>query len=269
MGYLREETMRLIKKYGIRPKKKYSQSFLICDTVARDLVNFLNLKETDTVLEIGAGLGLLTGMIAEKCAKVIAVEIDSLLVDIMKKETLSKYDNIEIIEGDILEIRIPKVNKVFSNVPYHISSPLLFKLAQDAKFEFAILVFQKEFAYRLIANPGSKSYGRLSIATQAFFDIELLKLIPKYCFYPVPEVDSMAVKLVPSRKIPENKSEDFLNLIRKIFPYRNKLVSKALKIAYGNRDYFLFEKNIPRNLLSKRVRELTISDVLILLDTIS
>jgi len=268
MGYLRKETLRLLRKYGIRPKKKYSQSFLICDDIARKLVNFLNLKKTDIVLEIGSGLGLITKMIAEKCMKVIAVEIDRSLADIMKKEILIKYNNIEVIEEDILKIKIPKVNKIFSNVPYHISSPLLFKLAREAKFEIAILVFQKEFAYRLIAKPGSKNYGRLSIAAQVFFDIELLKVIPRQCFYPVPEVDSIAVKLIPSRKIPENLTDDFLDFVRRIFPYKNRLVKKALKIAYGNKKCDLTGKDIPQNLRLKRVRELTINDVVMLLEIV-
>ncbi|HDH06796.1 MAG TPA: ribosomal RNA small subunit methyltransferase A, partial [Thermoproteales archaeon] len=260
MDYLKKRTLELLKRYNIRPKKRLGQSFLICDSTASLILDLLELKPTDTVLEIGSGLGLLTAMIAEKSYKVIAVEIDPILVKVMH-EILANYINVEIIEANILDIVIPPVDKVFSNVPYYISSQLLFKLAKEMKFKKSILVFQKEFAQRLVATPSSRNYGRLSIMAQTFFNIKLIKIISKYCFYPVPEVDSAIVELTPNLKIPKEVINDFADLVTKIFSYRNKLLRKAIRISYGQQLIKFLEREGFSNVLHKRVRDLSIDDI--------
>jgi len=226
------------------------------------MISYASVTPEDVVLEVGAGLGFLTQLLAERCGRVIAVEIDGRLIAVLRDELRDKR-NVELVHGDVLKTRLPRFNKVVSTPPYSISSPLLFWLF-DRPFDCAVLAFQEEFARRLSAQVGSKDYSRLTVATYYRADAELLDFVPKGAFYPPPDVDSVVVRLKP--RAPPFKVKDektFFELVRIMFTQRNKKVrnavlpfllkqriakEKALKLA----DSLLFHE--------KRVRELAPED---------
>lgn len=228
MSLLRE-TRKILNIYGIRPKKRLSQNFLINDRVLDKIIQYALINKSDKVLEIGAGLGFLTERLAKKAGQVIAVEIDPKLVKILIKR-LHKYKNVIILEGDVLKIETPEFNKVVSIPPYSISSPLLFWLFRK-NFEIAVLTFQEEFARRLVAPVNTKDYGRLTVSVYCHAEIELLEPVPKEYFWPIPEVNSIIVRLKP-RRMPfyvENR-EEFLNFLKDVFTQRNKKLRNAVYI---------------------------------------
>lgn len=255
-----KELKTLFREYNIYPKKKLSQSFLINPVLIDWQLEFGDLTSEDEVLEIGAGIGILTLRLAQNAKKVVAVEIDKKMVEILKKR-LDNYDNIEIIQSDILELddSIFKDKKVISNPPYKISSPLLFKLF-TTKYKIAVLTLQKEFAERLVAKPNSKEYGKISVNSYLHANIEFLKVVPNTFFYPIPKVDSALVKIRPKNLKWQIKNEEFYReLVNTLFSQKNKVLEKVLKNSLKKR--IDMEKiheiisNIPYN--QKRIRELT------------
>jgi len=259
---LLKETKRLFRLHKFFPKKRLGQSFLIDNDLLRRLVSYVSLSNADVVLEAGAGLGFLTRLLAQKCRKVVAVEIDSKLIKILK-EVLHDLRNIDLIEGDVLRVSIPSFNKVVSTPPYYISSPLLFWLLEK-DFEYAVLAFQKEFAERLNAPVGSKEYGRLTVSTYYRGEVELLDYVPKELFYPPPEIDSIIVRLKP-RKPPFSVINEqlFFELVQTLFTQRNRKVRKSV-IPFLQKQGFRREEalKIADSLLfhDKRVRELAPED---------
>ncbi|NVM00864.1 MAG: ribosomal RNA small subunit methyltransferase A [Candidatus Helarchaeota archaeon] len=225
-----KELKAIFKKYKIYPKKRYSQSFLINPILIEWHLKFADLNSDDFVLEIGAGIGILTLSLVQKVKKVIAIEIDKTLIKVLKNR-LASYKNVELIQSDILEIdkSLFKDKKVISNPPYNISSPLLFKLFKT-KYKMAILTLQKEFAERLIAKPNSKAYGRISVNSYLYADIELLKIVPNTFFYPTPKVDSALVKILPKSNNTQILNVKFYNeLVITLFSQKNKVLEKVLK----------------------------------------
>lgn len=228
---LRERTLNLIKKYSISPKKELGQSFLVNDRIAKHIVE---LSEVDnlTVLEIGAGLGALTELLALKARTVYAIEVDPLLGRILREEILKDYDNVVVIEADFLKLKPPPVDVVVSNIPYSIATPILFKLARECAFSRAVLTLQKELALRITSKPGTKDYGRLTVSLDAFFKSTFLTAIKRSNFYPEPEVDSAVIKLERHKPPYEISDLDFhLNIVRALFTQRNKVLKKALQIS--------------------------------------
>ena len=227
MMKLFEETKYLLRLYKVSPKKRFGQNFVVDSSLLQRLLSYASIKREDVILEVGAGFGFLTRLLAEKCKKVIAVEVDRNLVKVLETQ-LNDLENVELIKGDILGVSVPPFNKVVSTPPYSISSPMLFWLL-EREFDNAVLTFQKEFAERLAASVGSKDYGRLTVTTYYFADTELLEHVPRNMFYPPPKVDSIVVRLKP-RKPPftvENK-ETFFELVQVMFTQRNKKVRNAV-----------------------------------------
>ncbi|MHC1627443.1 MAG: 16S rRNA (adenine(1518)-N(6)/adenine(1519)-N(6))-dimethyltransferase RsmA [Candidatus Nezhaarchaeales archaeon] len=228
---MRERTLYLMRKYSITPKKELGQSFLINEKIAKRIVE---LSEVDdlTVLEIGAGLGALTELLALKAKTVYAIEVDPLLSKILREEILKDYSNVIIIEADFLKLRPPPIDVVVSNIPYSIATPILFKLARECTFDRAIVTIQKELALRITSKPGTKDYGRLTVSLDAFFKPTLLTIVKKENFYPEPEVDSAVIKL--ERYEPPYKINDLdfhLDIVRALFTQRNKVLRKALQVS--------------------------------------
>jgi len=224
---LLNEVKSLLRHYRVIPKKRLGQNFLVDESILQELVYYASLNSEDVVLEVGAGLGFLTERLAEKAGRVLAVEIDGRLVRALKRR-LRPYDNVTIIHGDVMKVKIPRFNKVVSTPPYSISSPLHFWLLNKC-FEQAILSFQEEFARRLTASPGSRDYGRLTIATYYRAEVEILRAVPKESFWPQPKVDSLIVRLKP-RKPPFNVTDEklFFDVVNAIFTQRNKKLRNAL-----------------------------------------
>lgn len=259
---LLQKTGLLFRLYKFSPKKRLGQSFLIDSDLLQKLPSYASLNEADVVLEVGAGLGFLTRLLAQKCRKAIAVEIDSKIIKILK-EQLRDLQNVELVEGDVLKVPIPSFNKVVSTPPYSISSPLLFWLL-ERNFDCAVLAFQKEFAERLNAPVGSKEYSRLTVSTYYRADVELLDYVPKELFYPPPDVDSIIVRLKPRKPSFSVADEElFFGLVQTLFSQRNRKVRKSVAPFLQRQGFGREEASkIADSLLfhDKRVRELAPED---------
>ncbi len=220
-------------------KKKLGQVFLRDKNIVNIIINEANLNENDIVLEIGPGNGVLTRELLGSGAKVIAIEKSSEFYDLLETLFRNEIDNgkLNLILGDALKIDFPYFNKVVSNIPYNISSPITFKLL-NYKFDLAIIMYQKEFAERIVAKPGNKNYSRLSVAVYYYADAQIVRRVPKNCFYPVPKVDSAIVKLIPHKKFQVSDEEKFFNLLKILFSQRRKMIRNILKmedIPYGDK----------------------------------
>jgi 16S rRNA (adenine1518-N6/adenine1519-N6)-dimethyltransferase len=215
-------------------KTKLGQNFLIDPNIARLEINYADIKKDDIVLEVGPGKGILTNLLAKKAKKVIAIEIDKKISESLKKTLPS---NVIIINCDVLKLNfkyLPEFNKVVSNLPYQISSPFTFKLLNHY-FDLAILVYQKEFAERIIAKPGCKNYSRLSVNIYYKSECKLLRIISKNVFYPIPKVDSAIVKIIP-RENPAFYVENelfFNNFVNVLFSNRRKKIKNIIKKKYS------------------------------------
>jgi len=200
---------------------------VIDNSLLQSMMAYAEVSKDDVVLEVGAGLGFLTRVLSLKCKQVIAVEVDTRLVAVLR-EQLSHLENVKLIEGDVLTASIPSFDKVVSTPPYSISSPLLFWLLEKP-FKLAVLAFQEEFARRLTAAVGSKDYSRLTVATYYRADAELLDHVSKSSFYPPPAVDSIIVRLKPKPAPFRVKDEKaFFELVQTVFTQRNKKLRNAI-----------------------------------------
>jgi len=229
------------------------QRFLKDERVLRRIVEYAELEPDDVVLEIGAGTGDLTVLLAERCKKVIAYEKDVELA-----EMIERRDNIEIRAEDFLKSEPPEFTKVVSNLPYSISSPVTFRLL-NCEFELGVLMYQKEFALRMIAKPGSEDYSRLSANVQRFFEVELLEIVPRTAFFPKPKVDSAIIKLKPKGI----RDPTFQEVTREVFKHRRKSIRNNLRGAeiWGVRGEEIM-KRLDESTLRKRAQELSVEDFL-------
>lgn len=214
---------------------RYSQNFLVNPRIADFIVEKADLSSEDIVLEIGPGKGILTARLLKKC-KVYAVEIDRDLCDYLSisfQEEI-KEGRLSIICGNALEVDFPEFTKVVANIPYHISSLLIFKIL-EYNFEKGILMLQHEFAERLCAKPGSKKYGRLSVMMHYNGEARILKRVKRGNFRPVPKVDSAVVEIVKKENFCYEK-EILDAVVRKIFEQRRKKIKNILgDVPYGEK----------------------------------
>ncbi|MGY5853503.1 MAG: 16S rRNA (adenine(1518)-N(6)/adenine(1519)-N(6))-dimethyltransferase RsmA [Candidatus Thorarchaeota archaeon] len=242
------ETRSLLRRYSVKPQKKLGQSFLTNHTIARKIVEQAELGPEDVVLEIGGGLGVLSSKLAKRAGKVYVIEIDPGLVQALK-DALHDVDNVTIIEGDALGVALPDINKIVSNLPYRISSEVTFRLLTEVRFDLAILMYQKEFAQRLVAKPCAKEYSRLTIDIRYHADITELFDVSSKMFYPEPAVNSTVVRMVHrTTGTFANDVDVFLWMVRGLYSYPNKQIRKALGIWFRNLGR---EKNLADNLLGR------------------
>lgn len=222
------ETKQLLRTFRIAPNKLMGQNFMIEPSLYPKLVEYACLSQNDVVLDAGAGFGFLTRFLADKCKAVVAVEKDPRIAEVLR-EQVTGLGNVTVLEGDVLKAELPEFNKVVAIPPYYLSSRLVTWLLQR-KIDCAVLILQREFANRLVANVGSEDYGWLTVITCHGANAELLDEVPKTVFYPQPEVDSVIVRLTPWKTAPFNVTdEDFFNrLVRWLFTERNKKLGNAL-----------------------------------------
>ncbi len=244
--------------------KRLSQNFLVAPEFLEQIAQVLPLGG-ETVLEIGAGTGLLTAELAKRAKKVVAVEIDSQLIPTLE-ERLAKKKNVEIACADALEFDFSPYKLFFGALPYHISSPLLFKIL-ESKFEHAVLVVQAEFGNRLVAQPGSSGWSRLSVMTQAVAKPEIIDYIPAVCFSPPPKVDSVIVHLQALPK--EKRAKLDAKLVAALFTHKNQGVKKALlhserMLGAEKQDLKKLLGKMPASLVEKRVRTLLMDELIAL-----
>ena len=228
----------IITHYAIKPRKNLGQSFLMEENVIRNIAATANVTGDDIVVEIGAGIGVLTEYLAQNAARIIAVELDDKLVEVLK-DRLSGYHNIQIYHGNILRFDFRTIAragrqkiKVIGNIPYNISSPVLFYLLSfRGVIDSFVLMMQKEVIDRLVASPGGKSYGVPSVILQMFATVEKVFDVPASCFYPRPKVESSVMKgFFPSISLIKLIDEDFfVRLVRDAFAQRRKMLINNLK----------------------------------------
>jgi len=219
-------TTELLRRHSTKPLSKYSQSFIIEPKVIKDILNALDtFPASTTLIEVGTGLGTLTYYLLRRSYRLVSIELDPMLASIAYNICVSK--NLFLLNTDALYIDWP-TGVLVSNTPFHISSYLLVKLARSNNVSGAVLVLQKEVASRLIAKPGTKSYGRLGILLNILFDIEPGPVYPPSYFYPSPEVSARLVVL--KRKAMYSRIHEILeNITRLLFSQRRKLAIKVIK----------------------------------------
>ncbi|MDI6643820.1 MAG: 16S rRNA (adenine(1518)-N(6)/adenine(1519)-N(6))-dimethyltransferase RsmA [Methanobacteriaceae archaeon] len=227
---LAQETKNILKSHGIRLNRRLGQNYLIDDFKRKKILNFANLSPEDTVLEVGSGIGTLTIPLACESGKVVAIEQDPRIFNILK-ERLDNLgiDNVELINKNALSIDFPYFNKIVSNLPYQISSPITFKFL-EYDFDLAILMYQKEFAQRMNAHAGSKNYSRLSVMLYFKAKTKIMDYISPKSFIPPPNVESSVVKLIPLKN--NAIDEFFTSVCRALFQHRRKKARKALRESF-------------------------------------
>ena len=232
----REVTRHILKTHNLRADKRLGQNFLIDEEIVKKIVEAAELKASDTVLEVGPGIGTLTQGLALTGASVVAVELDKRLLPVLAK-TLGSYENVNIINEDILKLDIlsavgGKSFKAVANLPYYITTPIIFSLLeQKLPLELLVVMVQREVAERMVAEPGGKEYGALSVAINYYTEPRIAFLVPPDSFVPAPAVDS-AVIVCRRRKLPPVEVNDeklFFRVVKAAFSVRRKMLSNALR----------------------------------------
>ena len=235
-----QNTIEILQKYHFTFQKKFGQNFLIDTHVLDKIIRSAEITKEDMVLEIGPGIGTMTQYLAEAAGKVVAVEIDRNLIPILS-ETLKDYDNVRIINEDVLKVDIRKLAeeenggrpiKVVANLPYYITTPIIMGLFENqVPVESITVMVQKEVAQRMQTGPGSKDYGALSLAVQYYADPYIVANVPPNCFMPRPKVGSAVIRLT-RHAVPPVEVEDeklMFSVIRAAFNQRRKTLYNGLK----------------------------------------
>lgn len=231
-------TIDIIKKYNFAFQKRFGQNFLIDAHVVNKIVAAADITKDDIVLEIGPGIGTMTQYLAEAAGHVYAVEIDKNLLPVLD-ETLSEYDNVTVVNNDILKVDIRELVsdrevKVVANLPYYITTPIIMGLFENHIPASSITVMvQKEVAMRMQAGPGSKDYGALSLAVQYYAKPYIVANVPPNCFMPRPNVGSAVIRLTKHEKPPVEVEDEALmfRLIRASFNQRRKTLQNGIHNA--------------------------------------
>ena len=268
-------TKNILNQHGITLNKNLGQNYLIDKNKRNQIIGFGDVDKNDVVLEIGTGIGTLTIELAKKAKKVIAIEQDENICKILTKRLKDeKIDNVELINDDALKVDFPKFNKIISNLPYQISSPITFKFL-EYDFDLAILMYQKEFADRMNGEVGSKNYSRLSAMLYFKCNVETLTNVSAESFIPKPKIDSTVVKLTPKEnRISDDDFKIYSNFTKALFQHRNKKIKNALidsRHIINNIDKKILKKRLNaieddelNEYLSKRVVDLTPEEILFL-----
>ena len=233
-------TKEIINKYSFAFQKKFGQNFLIDSNVLESIIRGAEITKDDFVLEIGPGIGTMTQYLCEAARQVVAVEIDKMLIPILE-DTLSEYDNVEVINQDVLKVDIKslaeeknngKPIKVVANLPYYITTPIIMGLFESGvPIDSITIMVQKEVADRMQTGPGSKDYGALSLAVQYYATAKVILNVSATCFMPRPNVDSAVIKLTRHKEPTVNEADEKLmfKIIRASFNQRRKTLVNGLK----------------------------------------
>ena len=231
-------TRHILKAFNLHATKKFGQNFLVDANIVRGIVDSAEAGPGDKILEIGPGIGTLTQGLAESGAEVIAVEIDKKLPAVLA-ETLKGYDNVTIVPGDILKVNIREIMgegpfKVAANLPYYITTPILMALLeQHLPITHIVTMVQKEVAERMVAKPGSRIYGALSVAVQYYTEPHIAYDVPPRSFIPAPEVDSVVIacKVRETPAVAVKDEKVFFRVVKAACGQRRKTISNAMKGA--------------------------------------
>ena len=239
-------TKRIVQENQIRFQKKFGQNFLIDPHVLAKITAAADLHPDEAVIEVGPGIGTLTQELAEGAGKVLAIEIDRHLVEVLEK-TLAPYPNVTVISRDVLEVTAEEMRemtepfacvKMVANLPYNITSPLVMKILEEAPFvSQMVLMVQEEVARRMQAEPGTKEYGSLSVAVQYYAEPEIAAFVPLNCFYPRPKVGSCVISLKRREKPGADVRDEVLlfSVVRAAFNQRRKTLLNSLSNGLADR----------------------------------
>lgn len=237
-----QNTIAVLQKYNFNFQKKYGQNFLVDTHVLEKIMDAAQITAEDCVVEIGPGIGTMTQYLAERAGSVVAVEIDKNLIPILQ-ETLSEYDNVTIINEDILKVDLNRIVeekngcrpvKVVANLPYYITTPIIMGLFENhVPLQSITIMVQKEVADRMQIGPGTKDYGALSLAVQYYARPEIVAIVPPNCFIPRPGVASAVIRLTRYEKPPVQVTDEafLFALIRASFNQRRKTLANGLSNA--------------------------------------
>lgn len=254
-----QKTIEILQKYHFSFQKKFGQNFLIDTRVLDKIIAAANITKEDFVLEVGPGIGTMTQYLAAAAGRVTAVEIDRTLIPILQ-DTLREYDNVKVINQDILKLDIRKLAeeenhgrpiKVVANLPYYITTPIIMGLFEShVPVESITVMVQKEVADRMQVGPGTKDYGALSLAVQYYATPYIVANVPPNCFMPRPNVGSAVIKLTVHAEPPVEVEDEKLlfRIIRASFNQRRKTLANGLKNAA--------DLHLPREVIEKSIEEL-------------
>ena len=257
-----QNTIAVLQKYNFNFQKKFGQNFLIDTHVLDKIIRSAGITKDDFVLEIGPGIGTMTQYLCENAREVVAVEIDKNLIPILE-DTLSEYDNVSVINEDILKVDLNKLAqeknggkpiKVVANLPYYITTPIIMGLFESHVPVASITVMvQKEVADRMQEGPGSKDYGALSLAVQYYANPEIVANVPPNCFMPRPKVGSAVIRLTCHEEPPVQVEDENLmfRIIRASFNQRRKTLVNGLNNSP--------EISIPKEMIAEAIAEMELS----------
>lgn len=231
-----EVVHHICKRFGITMSKKLGQNFLIKRTVVDQIVAAADLSPGDQVLEVGPGIGTLTQGLAQSGARVKAIELDRRLLEVLDT-TLESYDNVDIIHGDVLQLNVPEIMdhkpfKVVANLPYYITTPIIMSLLEaKLPIERLVVMVQREVALRMVAQPGTKDYGALSVAVQYYTEPDIVLEVPPKAFMPAPAVTSAVIRCRLRQKPPVHVDDEriFFRVVKAAFAQRRKTFSNSMK----------------------------------------
>jgi 16S rRNA (adenine1518-N6/adenine1519-N6)-dimethyltransferase len=249
-------TRSILEKYGLQPKKSLGQNFLIDRNIRDKIIDAAAITQDDVVLEIGPGVGTLTEELARRAARVTAVELDGGLAQVLRDRLPS--ERVWVVEGDVLALEPPALVgevspkqriKIVANLPYYITSPIIFHFLEWKRWEMMVIMVQEEVGERLVAGPGTKAYGALSVAVALHGRAEVLFKVSSRVFWPRPQVGSAVVRLVPRDDFGVDPKE-CSPLVRAAFGQRRKTLANALSAAPWNP---LSKEETEKVLLSARI----------------
>lgn len=236
----------ILNKLGVSPDRRLGQNFLIDNNIIKKIITKSELLKDDIILEIGPGLGALTEKLVEKVKKVYAIEIDPRLCSYLEKKFL-EYDNIDIINADILNLDLPFHNKVVSNIPYSITGPIFEKIFYNSNPPEGIMIIEKKIVDRIFYDGNYENFSRITVSFNAFMKLKNNFFVSRNCFFPIPNIDLSLIKISPREEINQFLLNDdnknfFLKFIAGIMPYKNKNLLNALELFLKNNKLIKFNK---------------------------
>ena len=233
----------ICKRFDIKMSKKLGQNFLIKRGIVDEIVHAAELTPGEPVLEVGPGIGTLTQGLAQSGADVTAIELDRRLLEVLDT-TLASYDNVRIVHGDVLKLDVPTIMnhkpfKVVANLPYYITTPIIMSLLESKlPIERLVVMVQKEVALRMVAKPGTKDYGALSVAVQYYTEPDIVLDVPPKSFLPAPAVTSSVIRCVLRDKPPVDVIDEklFFRVVKAGFAQRRKIFSNTMKTTGLSKD---------------------------------
>ena len=233
----------ICKRFDIKMSKKLGQNFLIKRGIVDEIVHAAELTPSEPVLEVGPGIGTLTQGLAQSGADVTAIELDRRLLEVLDT-TLASYDNVRIVHGDVLKLDVPTIMnhkpfKVVANLPYYITTPIIMSLLESKlPIERLVVMVQKEVALRMVAKPGTKDYGALSVAVQYYTEPDIVLDVPPKSFLPAPAVTSSVIRCVLRAKPPVDVIDEklFFRVVKAGFAQRRKTFSNTMKTTGLSKD---------------------------------